>query len=176
MGTRRDTPGGAEGDPGVVEVVRSSVVRAPRERVWARVVTADGVAHEFGPVLTMRFPAALAGASIADAPTGRPVGRAWILLAGVLPLEFDDLTLLEVSAPRYFRERSRLGSCRVWEHHRDLEALPDGTTHVTDTLRAVPRALLPRSVVRAVVGALFAHRHRRLARWADATSRARDPR
>ncbi|AWH90891.1 hypothetical protein [Dietzia lutea] len=174
MGARRDTPGGAEGDPGgVVEVVRSSVVRAPRERVWARVVTADGVAHEFGPVLTMRFPSALAGTSIAEVPTGRPVGRAWILLAGVIPLEFDDLTILEDSASRYFHERSRLGSCRVWEHRRDLEALPDGTTRVTDTLRAVPRALLPRSVVRAVVGALFTHRHRRLARWADTTSGTR---
>lgn len=176
-GSRRDSPGGAEGDPrGVVEVVHSSVVRAPREEVWARVVTPGGVAHEFGPLLTMRFPAAFAEASIADVPTGRSAGRAWILLAGVLPLEFDDLTILEVSAPRFFRERSRLGSCRVWEHRRDLEALTDGTTRVTDTLRAVPRALLPRPVVRAVVGALFTHRHRRLARWADATSRARDPR
>lgn len=157
---------GASRDARAVRVVRSSVVRAPREQVWARVVTPDGVADEFGPLLTMRFPPALAGASIADVPTGRPVGRAWILLGGVVPLEFDDLTLLEVSAPRFFRERSRLGSCRVWEHHRDLEALPDGTTRVTDTLRAVPRAPLPGPVVRAVVGALFTHRHRRLARWA----------
>jgi len=173
-GPRRATPGGAESDlGGVVEVVRSSVVRAPRERVWARIVTPCGVAHEFGPLLTMRFPAALVGTSIADVPTGRPVGRAWILLAGVIPLEFDDLTILEVSPPRYFRERSRLGSCRVWEHHRDLEALTDGTTRVTDTLRAVPRALLPGPVVRAVVGALFTHRHRRLVRWADATGGTR---
>lgn len=147
-----------------VEVVRSSVVRAPREQVWARVVTAKGVAHEFGPLLTMRFPAGLVGSSIADVPLGRPVGRAWILLGGLVPVEYDDLLIADLEAPRYFQERSRLGSCRVWEHRRELEALPDGTTRVTDTLRAVPRMLLPRPLVRAVVGALFTHRHRRLGR------------
>lgn len=147
-----------------VEVVRASVVRAPRDEVWARVVTADGVGDEFRPLLRMRFPARLAGASIADVPLGRPIGRAWILLGGVIPVEYDDLVLVDLEAPRFFQERSELGSCRVWEHRRELESLADGSTRVTDTLRAVPRALVPGSVVRVVVGALFAHRHRRLAR------------
>lgn len=147
-----------------VEVVRSSIVAAPREQVWARVVTAAGVADEFGPLLTMRFPAALEGRSIAEVPLGRPLGRAWILLGGLLPVEFDDLVIVDLEAPRHFRERSGLASCRVWEHHRELEQLTDGSTRVTDTLRAQPRAALPGPVVRAVVGALFSHRHRRLAR------------
>ena len=147
-----------------VVVWRSSVVRAPRERVWARVVTAEGVADEFGPLLTMRFPAALEGASIAQVPLGVTVGRAWILLAGLVPVEYDDLLVVDLEEPRFFRERSRLGSCRVWEHRRELEALPDGTSRVTDLLRAVPRAPLPRLLVRVIVGALFTHRHRRLVR------------
>ncbi|WP_299023245.1 hypothetical protein [uncultured Dietzia sp.] len=157
-GPARTPPGSA------VEVVRSSVVRAARDRVWARVVTAEGVSDEFGPLLTMRFPSRLAGSSIVDLPRGRSIGRAWILVCGVIPVEYDDLVVVDLVAPRYFRERSRLGSCRVWEHRRELESLPDGTTRVTDTLRAQPRLLVPRRVVRVVVGALFAHRHRRLAR------------
>ncbi|UVE94110.1 hypothetical protein [Dietzia sp. B32] len=160
---RRDDGRAAARTPGV-EVVRSSVVPAPRDRVWARVVTAEGVADEFGPLLTMRFPRSLRGASIADLPLGRPAGRAWILLAGVVPVEFDDLVVTELEAPRYFRERSSLGSCRVWEHRRELEALPDGSTRVTDSLRAEPRTVLPGSVVRMVVSVLFRHRHRRLIR------------
>ncbi len=44
-----------------------------------------------------------------------------------------------MEAPRYFQERSSLGSCRVWEHRRELDDLPDGSTRVTDTLRAEPR-------------------------------------
>ncbi|MET3860656.1 hypothetical protein ABIE38_001578 [Dietzia sp. 2505] len=145
-----------------VEVVRSSVVPAPRAQVWARVVTAEGVADEFGPLLTMRFPAALVGATIADVPLGRPVGRAWILLGGVIPVEYDDLVLVDLEAPRYFHERSSLGACRVWEHRRELDALSDGSTRVTDTLRAEPRGVLPGPVVRMVVSLLFRHRHNRL--------------
>ena len=148
-----------------VEVVRSSIVAAPREQVWARVVSVEGVAHEFGPLLTMRFPAELRGRSIAEVPRGRPLGRAWILVGGLVPVEFDDLVLADLRVPRFFQERSALGSCRVWEHRRELEQLPDDTTRVTDTLRAEPRALLHAAVVRLVVGAVFAHRHRRLARW-----------
>lgn len=155
---------------GMVEVVRSSVVRAPRDEVWARVVTAEGVSDEFRPLLSMRFPGALAGSSIDDLPLGRSTGRAWILLGGVIPVEYDDLVMDELEAPRYFQERSRLGSCRVWEHRRELEALADGSTRITDTLGAVPRALVPRRAVRVVVGALFAHRHRRLARAFGAVS------
>ncbi|MBB1024678.1 MULTISPECIES: hypothetical protein [unclassified Dietzia] len=147
-----------------VEVVRSSVVRAPRDEVWAHVVTAEGICDEFRPLLRMRIPARLAGASIADVPLGRPLGRAWILLGGVVPLEYDDLMLVELRAPRYFQERSVLGSCRVWEHRRELDPLGDHSTRITDTLRAVPRTLVPGSVVRVLVGALFDHRHRRLVR------------
>ena len=156
--------GGTERDGRVAEVVRSIVIGAPREQVWARVVTPEGVADEFGPLLTMRFPSPLAGASIADVALGRPLGRAWILLAGVIPVEFDDLVITTLEAPCYFHERSSLGSCRVWEHRRELDALPDGSTRVTDTLRAEPRSVLPVPVVRAVIGMLFSHRHRRLAR------------
>lgn len=174
-----NTAGGSAGGParrsagGMVEVVRSSVVRAPRDEVWARVVTAEGVSDEFRPLLTMRFPGALAGSSIADLPPGRSIGRAWILLGGVIPVEYDDLVVVGLEAPRYFQERSGLGSCRVWEHRRELEdvAGDPGSTRVTDTLRAVPRVLIPGRVVRAVIGTLFAHRQRRLGRWAASSIR-----
>lgn len=163
------TGGGAAA---AVELVRSSVVRAGRAEVWSRIVTAEGVSDEFGPLLTMRFPPALESATVADLPLGSAAGRAWILLGGVLPVEYDDLVIVELEAGRFFRERSSLGSCRVWEHRRELEDVPGepGSTRVTDTLRAVPRALVPGRLVRVVVGALFTHRHRRLARWGSASA------
>lgn len=147
-----------------VEVIRSSVVAAPRDALWERVTTPEGIADEFAPLLTMRMPPGLRDTTIAHVPLGRPLGRAWIVLAGVVPVEYDDLVVVDLDPPHHFRERSALGSCRVWEHRRELEALPDGATRVTDTLRAWPRALVPRAVARRVVGALFTHRHRRLAR------------
>lgn len=150
--------------PLVIEIVRSSRLRAAPEEVWARVTTAEGIADEFRPLASMRFPGGNEGASLADLTVGEPAGRAWILLGGLIPVEYDDLVVEEVREPHFFRERSRLGSCRVWEHRRELEALPEGRTRLTDTLRAEPRALVPPSVVRVMVGALFDHRHRRLAR------------
>lgn len=148
----------------MIEVVRSSRLRATPDEVWARVTTAAGIAEEFRPLASMRFPGGDDGASLADLTVGEPAGRAWILLGGLIPVEYDDLVVEEVRAPHFFRERSRLGSCRVWEHQRELEALPGGGTRLTDTLRAEPRLLVPRGVVRVMVGALFDHRHRRLAR------------
>lgn len=157
----------------MIEIVRSSRLRATPEEVWARVTTVAGIADEFRPLATMRFPGGDEGASLADLTAGEPAGRAWILLGGVIPVEYDDLVVEEVRAPHFFRERSRLGSCRVWEHRRELEALPGGT-RLTDTLRAEPRALVPGGMVRAVVGALFDHRHRRLVRAFGAPGVPRD--
>jgi ligand-binding SRPBCC domain-containing protein len=151
-------------DRGPVEVVRSSVVPAPRGAVWARVTTPEGIADEFRPLLTMTMPRGLRGATIADVTPGEPLGRAWIMLGGLVPVEYDDLVVVELDPPHHFHERSALGSCRVWEHRRELVDLGDGTTRVTDTLRARPRALVPRRLVGAVTGALFSHRHRRLSR------------
>ena len=121
------------------------MVRAARDRVWARVVTAEGVSDEFGPLLTMRFPSRLAGSSIVDLPRGRSIGRAWILLGGVIPVEYDDLVVVDLVAPRYFRERSRLGSCRVWEHRRDERRhRPRGQTPMTGIHTGVRVSLVSR--------------------------------
>ena len=151
--------------PPAVEVTRSVLVDAPLETVWARVTSSEGIDYEMGPLLTMRLPEALRNASLADPPVGRPLGRAWLLLGGVIPVEYDDLALAEVSAPYLFHERSRMFSLRVWEHRRELEPMGEHSTRVTDRLTAVPRRVIPRRVVREIVNALFGHRHRRLAQF-----------
>ena len=148
-----------------VEVVRSVVVPAPRELVWARVVTPEGIDHELRPVLSMTMPRAHRDATIADVPVGEPLGRAWLRLGGVLPVEYDALQLVDVDPPRSFHERSSMAMARVWEHRRTLEELADGSTLVTDRLRLVPRVPLPAPLLRTLVGALFEHRQRRLAAW-----------
>ncbi len=64
-------------------------------------------------------------------------------------------------AGRRFVEESSLLSLRAWRHERIVEALPGGC-RVTDRLTPVPRAPGTGPIVRAVVGWLFAHPHRRL--------------
>ena len=53
-------------------------------------------------------------------------------------------------------------SARVWEHERTLEPLPAGGARVSDRVEFVPRIRLTARLHRAVIRALFAHRHRRL--------------
>lgn len=143
-------------------LVVASELAAPPEAVWAHAVSPEGVNHELGPWLRMRFPP---GASdLARVPTGTPLGRCWILLGGLLPVEYDDLTLVEVEPGRRFLERSRLLSQRVWEHERCVEATPGGAL-LTDRLGFVPRL--------AGLGALHAVLFRAVFRWRHARLRRR---
>jgi hypothetical protein len=48
---------------------------------------------------------------------GERLFRSWLLLFGVLPVGYDDLTLVSIEAGRGFHERSQMLSMRVW--HRD---------------------------------------------------------
>ena len=148
--------------PDVVRLTRSSVLDAPPADVWARVTSQEGLDHEFLPLLRMRFPKRYRGTTIDALPVGEPVGRAWLLLGGIVPVDYDDLCLVEVEPGRRFLERSVLGSARAWQHERTVEAY-DGRTRLTDGLEFEPRVPGPHS--RAVVDLVFRHRHRRLRAW-----------
>ena len=146
----------------MIEVEVASRLDAPPAAVWARAATLDGVNDELRPLLRMTAPS---GARLdgPDVPLGRRWFRSWLLLGGVLPVDYDDLTLAEVRPGEGFRERSAMLSLRRWEHDRTLSADGDGTL-VVDRLRAQPRVPVPAAVPRALIGAVFRHRHRRLRR------------
>lgn len=145
----------------------TSRLAAPAERVWKAAVSADGINHELAPWLRMTIPRGLErGTTVADAPLGVPLGRSWLLLGRVLPVEYDDLCLAERGPGMRFIERSRLGSARSWRHEREIVALGPEACELTDrlelelrtTLRAIGGAMVAERIVRA----LFRHRHRRL--------------
>ena len=143
---------------------------APAESVWAAARTEAGINHELSPWLRMTMPRGLQGGmSIDDAPLGEKLGRSWILLARVVPVDYDDLCLVERGPGMRFLERSQLGSARRWQHEREVRSTADGCA-VTDRLevdlRAPLRAIGGGVLARRIVRVLFTHRHRRLAeRW-----------
>lgn len=150
--------------PSPVVVERRTGLAADAATVWARVTTPEGIAHELRPVLRMTVPPGLRGRTVEDLEPqlGRPLGKAWLLLLGVLPVEYDDMTVVALEPGRSFHERSRMLSLRRWEHERTV--VPVGTGCVVhDRLVFEPRLAILAPVARRVVGALFAHRHRRLA-------------
>ncbi|HEY8002450.1 MAG: hypothetical protein ACHQJ5_00765 [Vicinamibacteria bacterium] len=150
-------------------VEQSSLVARPASEVWERAITEEGINDELAPILRMTMPAGLRGKTIDDVEVGVPLGRSWILLGGVLPLDYDDLCLAELEPGRRFLERSKTLTFAVWQHERTVEAEGEGRCRVTDRLgfelkRGV--AWIPglARLASAVVGFLFRHRHRRLAR------------
>ena len=118
------------------------------------------------------MPASLRGRTISDVPLGEPLGRSWILLFGLVPVDYDDLELAERGPGLRFQERSTMLSMTSWEHERTVEPAGEGcevTDRLTFKLRR-PLAAVPGSarLARAIVARLFGHRHRRLARhWGE---------
>jgi ligand-binding SRPBCC domain-containing protein len=154
-------------------VVQPSTLPATAEAVWARAVTPEGINHELRPLLRMTMPRSLRGKTISDVPLGERLGRSWILLFGLLPIDYDDLRLTEQGPGFRFLERSTMLSMRCWEHERTVSPAGEGcevTDRLTFQLRR-PLAAVPGSgrLARAIVARLFAHRHQRLATyWAEA--------
>ena len=147
-------------------VERQSIVDAPTEQVWARVVTPEGINDELRPWMTMSMPRGAESLTVDTVPIGTPVGRCWMRLFGVLPFDYDHLTIAELWPGQGFHEESTMMSMRLWRHERSVKPEADGKTVVRDRLtfqlRAVLRPLTP--VVAVGIRALFGHRHRRLQR------------
>ena len=147
-------------------IERECIVDAPAEQVWVRVVTPEGINDELRPWMTMSMPRGAESLTVDNVPVGEPVGRCWLRLFGVVPFDYDDLTIAELLPGQGFREESTMLSMRQWRHERSVT--PDGEwktlvrDRLTFELRAPMRLLTP--VVAAGIRALFGHRHRRLVR------------
>ena len=150
-------------------VEQSSVLAAPAAEIWGRAITEEGINYELSPILRMTMPAGLRGKTIDTVEVGEPLGRSWILLGRLVPVDYDDLRLVELEPGRRFLERSRTLAFSVWQHERIVEPVGEGSCRVTDRLGFElkrPVAWIPGSarLATAIVRFLFRHRHRRLGR------------
>jgi ligand-binding SRPBCC domain-containing protein len=129
--------------------------------VWAAVTRPETVNYELGPWLRMTVPRGARGLSLASVPIGMPLGRAWVLLFGVLPIDYDDLTLVAIGPGPQFHERSPMLNCRQWTHRRSVVATPKGSV-LTDRINFQPRWFMSGRLYQAIAQQIFRHRHRRL--------------
>ena len=143
-----------------------SVVCAPVDLVWARVVTPEGINDEMLPWMTMSPPR---GTTLrVDAlEIGVPLGRFWLRLFGVLPFDYDRMTIAELEPGRRFHEKSSMLSMRRWEHERIVEPAGETETLVIDRVSLEARLPFLTPVFARMIGWFFGHRHRRLARYFD---------
>ncbi len=141
----------------------TSTLAVSRARLWEIVGTMSGVNAELGPWVRMSVPAVARGLHLEDAPRGRLAFVSWVSLGGVLPFDRHALTLQEVWPGRGFVEESTSWLHRRWRHERTLEDEGRGC-RITDAVTFEPRLGWSTAPARAIVAALFEHRHRRLRR------------
>jgi hypothetical protein len=101
---------------GTTVIERESVVDAPADEVWQRVVTPEGINDELRSWMAMSMPRGAESMTVDNAP----IGRAWLRLFGVLPFDYDRLTIAELQPGRAFREESTMLSMRRWQHERSV--------------------------------------------------------
>ena len=145
-------------------VEQQSLLAAPPDAVWERVSTFEGINDELGPLMRMTAPARVRSLDPSEVVLGERIFRSWVLLFGVIPIDYDDLTLIALEPGRGFHERSRMLSMRVWEHERTLEPDGDSATRVSDRLSFEPRLPGSGPLLERFIRATFRHRHRRLGR------------
>jgi ligand-binding SRPBCC domain-containing protein len=177
---------------GSYELTISSELAAPANELWQHAVSPQGVNRELRPLVRMTFPsgvedlaaasgvlaaAGMAGDATGEASvagvasvTGRRLFRSWILLGGVLPVDYDDVTFVELEPGRRFLERSPMFSQRLWQHERTVEATATGC-RVTDRVRFAPKLAVLGAVYAAIFRAAFRLRHRNLRRiWPESSA------
>jgi len=145
-----------------------SEIDSPIDQVWDSITTQEGINLEMGPYLKMTMPRRFRGKSIADVTPGTRIGKSFLLLFGIIPFGYDDITITSIEPRRMFREESVMTGMRIWVHHRTLEPKGDKTV-LSDEITLAPQApmgLIPGwgALLRRILSAFFSHRHRRLSR------------
>jgi ligand-binding SRPBCC domain-containing protein len=111
----------------------------------------------------MTFPPALARLTPELFPLGRTAFRSWLLLFGIVPVEFDDIQLVELEPGRGFYEVSRMFTMREWRHRRTVTPAGEGCV-VQDEITMLPRWGWTGWFLARVCRWLFTWRHRVLRR------------
>jgi ligand-binding SRPBCC domain-containing protein len=142
----------------------ASRLEADREAVWRRVTTPEGVNAELMPIVRMTLPRGIDHLDLGTVAVGERIGRCWILLFGLIPIDWDDLTLERLDPPGGFLERSSMLSMRTWEHERTLEPVAGGGCVLRDRISFEPRLPLPARALLPLYRTVFRHRHRGLRR------------
>lgn len=145
-----------------IKVEVTSDLAADRRVVLSHVATFDGVNQELRPLLTMTAPSPWREHSLFEAPVGKPLFRSWLLLGGVVPIDFDHIAFESIDPESGFVESSVMLTMTPWRHERRVTAHEPSGSRIVDRLTFVPRVPGTGRLLAIIVKRLFLHRHARL--------------
>ena len=135
-----------------------STLRSSRGEVWAWITSVEGITRETMPFFRMTTPAGIRSLTDVKFVSGKKLFRSVIYFGGLLPLDYSDLTLIELKQDEGFKECSPMFSMHRWQHERWIRnADQDGCVDLIDTLTFEPRFL--RAFTGWLVNRIFVHRH-----------------
>ena len=139
-----------------------SQLNAPHGEVRDHAFSMEGINAELAPWIKMTGSFGTDLSPVEIEPPGRLLFTSWLLLLGFIPLDRHRLFLYSLDPAGSFDERSTSWLQRHWLHHREIVSLTDSSSIVRDELHITPRIALLTPLVRSLVRAVFARRHRYL--------------
>lgn len=136
--------------------------------VWQLVTTLEGINAELRPLMTMTTPPHWPNTSLSEVEVPIHLGKSWIFAGGVLLVDYDDLSIVELGKRR-FKEESTMLSASSWVHERIVHEDTQASATIEDIVTVTPRKIIAATrlgvrVHRFVISTVFKHRHRRIAR------------
>jgi ligand-binding SRPBCC domain-containing protein len=137
-----------------------SKLHAPTELVWEWITSVKGISAEMWPFFRMTTPKGIRSLSDLHINPGVRMFRSYVFLFGVLPIDYSDMTLVELDDGLGFVEQSPMGSMKLWRHERRIVPCPSDPSAVllVDQLTFRPR--IARHLVEWFIRHVFTHRHK----------------
>ena len=143
----------------VISLRFESKLHAPSERIWEWITSVKGIRAEMWPFFLMTVPKGVQSLNDVQVTPGMPMFRSYVFLFGFLPIDYSDMTLLELKQGQGFVEQSPMGSMKLWRHERSIVPCPIDLNAVwlVDQLTFRPR--MASCMVGWFIRRVFIHRH-----------------
>ncbi|MCK5050263.1 MAG: hypothetical protein KAS53_00895 [Candidatus Cloacimonetes bacterium] len=138
-----------------------STLEASCEEVWTQVFQMEGVNAELSPWMKMTYPLEMNRFDPEMTPIGKLVFRSTILVFGLIPIDYYNLSFVKIDSPTQFHEQSSSIGFKKWTHIRTLETVERGC-RLTDKVEYEPRIPILGGALHPVFLGLFKHRQKYL--------------
>ena len=134
-----------------------SEVSASPQKVWEWITSVKGILAEMRPYFRMTAPKGFDSIDNLNITLGQPLFHSKVFLFGFLPIDYSDITLIELEKGFGFVEKSPMGSMKLWRHERRISPTAGGCK-ITDHLTFEPKRAS--SFTGWFIRTVFKHRHR----------------